>query len=121
MKPLQMRVRRESRRGDRFVAAFDERFDGDFPVPAAVPAEIVVTLVRGDAEDPVFEGGVAAELAELEEDLDEDVLADVFEIGRVVGEAGGETKDAAFVAADEFGEGVFPALQNLLDKLVIRG
>ena len=69
----------------------------------------------------MLEGRIAAELAQLEVGLDEDVLADVFELGGVAGEAGGEAEDAAFVAAGELGEGAFVPFHAGRHELFIRG
>ena len=76
--------------------------------------------MRGDAQDPVLEGRVAAVLAQLEVGLDEDFLADVLELGGVAGEAGGDAEDAALVAEREFGEGVVVPAERGLHELLVR-
>jgi hypothetical protein len=76
--------------------------------------------VGGNAKDPVFEGRIAAVLAQLEVGLDENFLADVFELGGIAGETGGNAEDAAFVPRREFGEGVVIAGERGVHELLVR-
>jgi len=68
----------------------------------------------------VFEGGIAAVLAQLEVGLDENVLADVFKLGGIVGETGGNAEDPAFVPERELGEGVVIPGEGGVHELLVR-
>ena len=107
MKALQIRMRSGRFRRGRFVARFEQGIDGEGGSVPASFAEVIVAFVGGDAKDPVFEGRIAAAvLAQLEVGLDENFLADVFELGGIAGKTRGHAEDPAFVPERERGEGV---------------
>jgi hypothetical protein len=69
----------------------------------------------------VFKGRIAAELAQLEVGLHEDVLANVFEFGGISGETGRHAEDPAFVAAGELGKGMIIPGKRVFHELLVRG
>jgi hypothetical protein len=121
MKALQIRMRSGRFRRGRFVARFEQGIDGEGGSVPASFAEVIVAFVGGDAKDPVFEGRIAAVLAQLEVGLDENFLADVFELGGVAGKTGGHPEDPAFVPEREIGEGVLIPGERGLHELPVRG
>ena len=85
MKALQIRMRSGRFRRGRFAARFEQGIDG---------------------EGGSVRASFAAALAQLEAGLDENFLADAFDLGGVAGKTGGHAEDPAFVPEREFGEGV---------------
>ena len=84
-------------------------------------AEVIVAFVGGDAKDPVFEGRIAAVLAQLEVGLDKNVLADVLEFRRVARESGRHAEDPAPVTTREFRVGVIISRESRFHELFVRG
>lgn len=119
MKALQIRMRSGMLGSGRFVARLEHGVDRDGGAPPAAFAEVIVALVGGNAQKPVLKGRIAAILAKLEVGLDENVLADVFELGGILGETAGHAEDAGFVPEGELGEGmVVPAKRGVHELLV---
>jgi hypothetical protein len=61
--------------------------------------------IDGEAMQPGGEGGLAAEAADLAEEVEEGLLGHVFGFGDVAEHAQAEGVDAAFVEGVELGEG----------------
>ena len=88
---------------------------------AGLPAALVGGLVQGDAVEPGAQAGVAVELANAAEDLDEDFLGDVGGVGGVVEAAADEGVEGLMVLGDEQAEGLFGAGFEVGDERCLFG
>ena len=70
---------------------------------------------------PGGEGGLAAEAAELAEEVEEGLLGHVFGLGDVAEHAEAEGIDSALVEGVELGEGIGIAIFGVLDGLRFTG
>src|SRR5271170_6868948 len=107
------------RRG-RLVARLEHDFDRNVAAGVSPAAKVIVALVGRDAKNPVLKRRIAAILAELEIDLNKDVLADVLEFGGIAGEPGRDAEDAPFVASGKLGKGLVIPGERRLDELLVR-
>ena len=73
------------------------------------------TKIDGEAVQPSGEGGLAAEAADLAEEMEEGFLGHVFGLRDVAEHAEAEGVDAAFVKGVELGEGLGVAVLGRLD------
>ena len=104
------------------VVGFGGGVDADLlAFVAGPPAALVGGLVQGDAVEPGAQAGVAVELADAAEDLDEDFLGDVGGVGGVVEAAADEGVEGLVILGDEHAEGLLGAGLEVGDERCLFG
>ncbi len=101
--------------GSVVLGGADGLFEGD--ELEALLAQMHEDEVDGEAVQPGGEGALAAEAAELAEEMQEGVLGHVLGLGDVAEHAEAEGVDAAFVESVELCEGVGVAISGALDGI----
>jgi len=86
-------------------------------MPFCLP-EHVITGIDRDPVQPVFERGFAAKRAQTLIYLDEDLLAEVFELEGITRKTGGQPKDVMFVSDHQIGKAFFFSLWVGYDVLL---
>jgi hypothetical protein len=105
--------------GGRLVARFEHGIDGDASAFPSVFAQVIVAFESGDPHEPVFERGVAPELAQFEVGLNENVLTDIIDFSRISRKPSRHTKDPSLVTARNLGEGMVVPSECGLHELFI--
>ena len=82
-------------------------------------AQKIVTTANGNSSQPVFERRIAAKSPQGPPRAQKDLLAEVFQVLRVVGEARSHAEDPALVTPRQFGEGCIVSSNCGDDKLFV--